>query len=100
MTPGPPASYPVFSTPPELAAAIRQTGWRACDTASKHTLDQGQRGVDDTIRALNRGPTTGLIDSDVILLNFARTAAKGKTSQLRPGQRYCRTARIVPAPRR
>ena len=54
MTPGPPASYPVFNTPPELARAIAQTGWRACSTASNHTLDQGQRGIDDTIRALNR----------------------------------------------
>jgi hypothetical protein len=54
MTPAPPTSYPVFNTPPELATAIHQTGWRACSTASNHTLDQGQRGVDDTIRALNR----------------------------------------------
>jgi Bacterial capsule synthesis protein PGA_cap len=54
MTPAAPASYPVFNTPPELATAIHQTGWRACSTASNHTLDQAQRGVDDTIRALNR----------------------------------------------
>jgi len=54
MTPAPPTSYPVFNTPPELATAIHQTGWRACSTASNHTLDQGQRGIDDTIRALNR----------------------------------------------
>lgn len=54
MTSAPPAGYPVFNTPPELATAIHQTGWRACSTASNHTLDQGQRGVDGTIRALNR----------------------------------------------
>jgi hypothetical protein len=54
MTPAPPTGYPVFNTPPELAKAIRQTGWHACSTASNHTLDQGQRGDDDTIRALNR----------------------------------------------
>jgi len=54
MTPAPPAGYPVFNTPPELTTAIHQTGWRACSTASNHTLDQGQRGVNDTIRALNR----------------------------------------------
>jgi Bacterial capsule synthesis protein PGA_cap len=53
MTPAPPSGYPVFNTPPALATAIRQTGWRACSTASNHTLDQGQRGVDDTIGALN-----------------------------------------------
>ena len=54
MTPAPPAGYPTFNTPPELATAIRQTGWRACSTAATHSLDQGQTGVDDTIRALDR----------------------------------------------
>jgi Bacterial capsule synthesis protein PGA_cap len=52
---GPPfTGYPVFNTPPELATAIRRTGWQACSTAGTHTLDQGQRGVAGTIRALNR----------------------------------------------
>ena len=54
MTPAPPTGYPTFNTPPDLATAIRQTGWRACSTAATHTLDQGQTGVDDTIRALAR----------------------------------------------
>jgi len=54
MTPAAPTGYPTFNTPPELATAIRQTGWRACSTAGTHALDQGQRGVDDTIRALDR----------------------------------------------
>lgn len=54
MSGGPPAGYPVFNTPPALAAAIRRTGWRACSTAATHSLDQGQRGVAGTIRALNR----------------------------------------------
>src|SRR5512135_1886966 len=54
MTPARPTGYPVFNTPPELATAIRQTGWRACSTAATHTLDQGQAGVDGTIRALDR----------------------------------------------
>jgi hypothetical protein len=52
--PGPPSSYPIFSAPEELAAAIRWTGFDACDTASNHTLDQGQQGVDDTLDALDR----------------------------------------------
>jgi Bacterial capsule synthesis protein PGA_cap len=52
---GPPfTGYPVFNTPPGLATAIRRTGWQACSTAGTHTLDQGQRGVRGTIRALNR----------------------------------------------
>jgi poly-gamma-glutamate synthesis protein (capsule biosynthesis protein) len=54
MTSAPPASYPVFNTPPELATAIHETGWRACSTASNHTLDQGQHGVASTISVLNR----------------------------------------------
>jgi hypothetical protein len=53
MTSAPPTSYPVFNTPPALATAIHLTGWRACSTASNHTLDQGQHGVDSTIRVLN-----------------------------------------------
>jgi capsule synthesis protein PGA_cap len=53
MTSAPPTSYPVFNTPPALATAIRRTGWRACSTASNHTLDQGQHGIYSTIRVLN-----------------------------------------------
>jgi Bacterial capsule synthesis protein PGA_cap len=54
MTPAPAAGYPTFNTPPALATAIAQTGWRACSTAATHSLDQGQTGVDDTIGALDR----------------------------------------------
>ena len=54
MTPAPPTGYPTFNTPPALATAIAQTGWRACSTAATHSLDQGQSGVDDTIGALDR----------------------------------------------
>ena len=54
MTPAAPTGYPTFNTPPALATAIAQTGWRACSRAATHSLDQGQTGVDDTIRALDR----------------------------------------------
>ena len=54
MTPAPPSSYPIFNTPPELADAIAATGWDACDTASNHTLDQGEDGVAETLKALDR----------------------------------------------
>jgi poly-gamma-glutamate synthesis protein (capsule biosynthesis protein) len=54
MSPGPPQGFPIFNTPPELAKAIAQTGWEACGTASNHTLDGGQEGVDATIEALDR----------------------------------------------
>ena len=51
---GRPAGYPAFRTPAELADSIRSTGWDACSTASNHSLDAGQAGVDSTIRALRR----------------------------------------------
>ena len=51
---GPPQGYPTFATPPDLARAIKATGWDACSTASNHTLDQGQGGVASTLRALRR----------------------------------------------
>ena len=54
MTPAPPASYPIFNAPPELARGIKATGWDACDTASNHSLDQAQTGIDETGRALDR----------------------------------------------
>jgi len=53
MTAAPPASYPIFNTPPELARGIAATGWDACDTASNHSLDQAQTGVDQTGKALD-----------------------------------------------
>jgi len=54
LTPRAPRGFPVFSTPAALARAIRSTGWDACSTASNHTLDLGQYGVDATIAALRR----------------------------------------------
>ena len=54
MTGAPPTSYPVFNTPPALARGIARTGWRACDTASNHSVDQHQHGIDRTGRALDR----------------------------------------------
>ena len=51
---GPPRGYPSFRTPVALANAIRATGWDACSTASNHTLDDGQRGVNTTLDVLNR----------------------------------------------
>ena len=53
MTPAPPTSYPIFNTPPALAEGIERTGWDVCDTASNHSLDQGQTGIDDTGKALD-----------------------------------------------
>jgi poly-gamma-glutamate synthesis protein (capsule biosynthesis protein) len=54
MTPRPPQGYPVFNTPTQLARAIKHAGYRICDTASNHSVDQGQYGIDQTGRALDR----------------------------------------------
>jgi poly-gamma-glutamate capsule biosynthesis protein CapA/YwtB (metallophosphatase superfamily) len=54
MTPAPPTSYPIFNTPPSLAKAVAATGWDACDTASNHTLDQGEEGIAETLKALDK----------------------------------------------
>src|SRR4051812_31127547 len=53
MTSRPPRGYPVFNTPPALARAIRWAGYDVCDTASNHSLDQGQAGIDATGVALH-----------------------------------------------
>ena len=53
MTPATPTSYPIFNTPPALAQGIKATGWDVCDTASNHSLDQSQSGIDDTGKALD-----------------------------------------------
>jgi poly-gamma-glutamate synthesis protein (capsule biosynthesis protein) len=72
MTPRPPTSYPIFNTPPALATAIRQAGWRICDTASNHSLDQGQYGIDQTAHALDRA---GVLHTG----SFATAAAQNRT---------------------
>lgn len=54
LTHGAPHGYPSFRTPAGLAPAIRATGWDACSTASNHTLDAGQAGVNTTLRALDK----------------------------------------------
>ena len=50
---GPLHEYPSFSVPPQVATALRQTGYDACTTASNHTLDQGDSGVRRTLDDLD-----------------------------------------------
>ncbi|WP_344860190.1 CapA family protein [Amycolatopsis ultiminotia] len=54
---GPYHGYPSFSAPPEIADALRDTGYDTCSTASNHTLDQGTSGVTRTLDKLDE---TGL----------------------------------------
>jgi poly-gamma-glutamate synthesis protein (capsule biosynthesis protein) len=49
-----PSGYPRFNTPASFARAIEWAGYDACSTASNHSLDQGQRGIRTTRRALRR----------------------------------------------
>lgn len=65
MTGGEPAGYPVFNTPPSLASDIAATGWDVCSTASNHSLDQGEGGIEETVEALDRAGIghTGSYDS-------------------------------------
>jgi len=51
---GAPTGYPRFRAPVALAGAIRWAGFDVCSTASNHTLDYGQPGVDATLGALDR----------------------------------------------
>jgi poly-gamma-glutamate synthesis protein (capsule biosynthesis protein) len=61
LTPAPPSGYPVFNSPPALARAVRAAGFDACSTASNHSVDRGQAGIDATRRSLRRAgvPSTG-----------------------------------------
>jgi poly-gamma-glutamate synthesis protein (capsule biosynthesis protein) len=51
---GPYTGYPNFKSPPEVATALRATGFDSCSTASNHTLDDGADGVSRTLGALDR----------------------------------------------
>ncbi|MEV0288340.1 CapA family protein [Kribbella sp. NPDC050820] len=43
---GPYRGYPLFQGPPQIAAALKQTGYDVCTTASNHSFDSGAVGVD------------------------------------------------------
>ncbi|MEC4018650.1 CapA family protein [Streptomyces sp. H27-D2] len=51
---GPFTGYPNFKTPPQVAGAIKDTGYDSCSTASNHTLDAGAAGVARTLVAMER----------------------------------------------
>ncbi|MEV1043966.1 CapA family protein [Streptomyces sp. NPDC049916] len=65
---GPYTGYPSFTSPPEVAAALRATGYDSCSTASNHTLDDGPEGVRRTLGALD--------EAGVRHAGSARTAAE------------------------
>lgn len=50
---GPYSGYPSFSAPPEIADALKDTGYDTCSTSSNHTIDQGADGVSRTLDKLD-----------------------------------------------
>lgn len=48
---GPFFGYPQFQAPPQIAAAVRDTGWDLCTTASNHSVDAGAEGLFRTLDA-------------------------------------------------
>jgi poly-gamma-glutamate synthesis protein (capsule biosynthesis protein) len=51
---GPFTGYPSFKSPPQVAAALAETGYDSCSTASNHTLDDGLDGLRRTLDALDK----------------------------------------------
>jgi len=74
-----PSGYPRFNTPRSLARAIKWAGYEVCSTASNHSLDQGQNGVDATGRALRRAGVghTGSFSSAAAQKRSTMVTAKG-----------------------
>lgn len=50
---GPFSGYPSFNVPPQVTAAIKDTGFDTCSTASNHTFDAGEEGVYRTLGTLD-----------------------------------------------
>lgn len=51
---GPFTGFPIFSAPPQLADAAKWAGFDTCSTASNHSLDNGQPGINRTLNELDR----------------------------------------------
>jgi poly-gamma-glutamate synthesis protein (capsule biosynthesis protein) len=51
---GPYTGFPVFAVPAAIAKTIHDVGYDTCSTASNHSLDDGEKGIDRTLDALDR----------------------------------------------
>lgn len=49
---GPFTGYPAFKTPPDVASAVKDTGYESCSAASNHSMDDGVEGVRRTLSAM------------------------------------------------
>ncbi len=50
---GPFHGYPIFAVPPAIATTIHDIGYDSCSTASNHSIDGGEAGIDRTLDALD-----------------------------------------------
>jgi len=46
------STFPLFGVPKEITSAIADAGFDRCSTASNHTYDRGNDGIDATVNAL------------------------------------------------
>ncbi|HEY3501601.1 MAG TPA: CapA family protein [Actinocatenispora sp.] len=69
-----PVGWPRFAAPPQVATAVRDTGFDDCSTASNHSYDQGSAGVRGTLSTLDK---VGLTHSGT-----ARSAAEAARPDL------------------
>lgn len=73
---GPFSGYPLFSSPPQLIAGLKATGYDFCTTASNHTFDTGAQGIENTLNALDAA-SMGHVGS-------ARTQAEAEAVSITP----------------
>ena len=59
------STFPFFGVPKEITTAIADSGFDRCSTASNHTYDRGNDGIDATINALE--------DAEIDQSGMART---------------------------
>jgi poly-gamma-glutamate capsule biosynthesis protein CapA/YwtB (metallophosphatase superfamily) len=87
--PGRPVSgYPSFGAPLQLVDGLKVTGWDRCSTASNHSIDQGTRGIETTLNALeasglsHTGTTRSATEADaleIITVNGVKIAHRSYT---------------------
>ncbi|WP_315095536.1 CapA family protein [uncultured Cellulomonas sp.] len=82
-----PSGYPLFGTPPQIAASLQAQGWDGCSTASNHSVDRGFPGVTATLDALD---AAGLGH-----VGTARSAVEQSQPQVYTLERAGRTVRVA-----
>ncbi|MBF7096607.1 CapA family protein [Alkalibacter mobilis] len=70
---GAPQGYPVFNSPPAILDAIKNAGFNMLGTANNHTLDQGKKGLLNTLaeiqnRDINSTGTFAAPEADITVM--------------------------------